>query len=221
MKSATDEKLIERPPGQERRRASGGPTPEQRALICEAIVRGNHNKTAAILAGIAETTFYDWQRKGRADTENHVESDYAEFVSEVALANAQLQNRIIERINNAVDVDPKNWAAGMTLLERRFPSEFGKRTEVHHSGTISDGVDREALIEELRSGIARISERIRPGLPAPGDDERGTAGDHERLGVLGEAEPVGPGGDVVDLGRDGGTGIWEDPDGRGVGPPAD
>jgi hypothetical protein len=72
---------------------------------------------AARLAGIHPSVVYEWRATIPAIAEA------------LKSAEAKLKQRMVAHITKAA---PTNWAAAMTLLERRFPEEFGRRDRVRH-----------------------------------------------------------------------------------------
>lgn len=70
---------------------------------------------------ISPSTFYNWRKKAEDGDEL-----YQEFMIEVAKHRALCKSTLVRRVVKASE-DPKNWAAAMTLLERLFPQDYGRR----------------------------------------------------------------------------------------------
>ena len=94
-------------------------TPEREKLILDAIRAGNDVVVAAQLAGIAQSTFYEWQRRGRTG-----EQPYARFGErlEQALAHAEAYAVSIVRRSMVGDARHAQW-----WLERKHPERWGRR----------------------------------------------------------------------------------------------
>ena len=111
--------------------AKGKLTPEMQNKIVQAIRGGNYIEIAARYAGIDPATFWTWMKKGEAEASGiyhnfHNAIKDAEALSE---AEAVAQVRLASR-------DPRNWAAGMTWLERRFQTRWSRTDRQEHSGEI-------------------------------------------------------------------------------------
>lgn len=123
-------------------------TPARQRAICEGITSGLPKERAAQQAGVARSTFYDWQERGQtAQT-----GKYRAFVdavkkatadSEITLLNdvrrAASRGEVIREIKSQYDTDnnkisetifekqiPRQWQASAWLLERRFPERWGR-----------------------------------------------------------------------------------------------
>jgi hypothetical protein len=86
--------------------------------ICGLLSQGSAIKSACIICGIGERTFYDWRDKGRAG-----EEPFARFFSAVTRAREQHKANLIQRIVAAIKAD---WKAAAWLLERQFPADFSR-----------------------------------------------------------------------------------------------
>jgi hypothetical protein len=82
--------------------------------ICEHISKGATNKDAAIMSGIAESTFYKWME------------DNTEFSESIKKAASKRTTAILQTILKAA-VDHKTWQAGAWYLERTDPEQFARK----------------------------------------------------------------------------------------------
>lgn len=73
------------------------------------------------LAGCTPEAFHRWRKNATLGRPK-----YQEFMVEVAKARAECKSVLVRKVHDASD-DPKNWTAAMTLLERLFPDEFGRK----------------------------------------------------------------------------------------------
>lgn len=179
-----------------KRRKPGRPSlysPQKRKEICGYIALGMTRENAALLAGISEGTFYDWQKA------------YPEFLQQVQAAEAKCQARCLSNINKAglpkfhdrertktrvvpvmrgkklvhraemvekvtehLKKEEGEWQASAWLLERRWPQHFG-RVDRHLIGVTGKGGG--PLAEDLVAAIGRalgVTEKLEPigNLPA-------------------------------------------------------
>jgi hypothetical protein len=93
-------------------------TPALQVRICKLLSQGSAIKSACIVCGIGERTFYDWRDKGKAG-----EEPFARFFSAVTRAREQHKANLIQRIVAAIKAD---WKAAAWLLERQFPADFSR-----------------------------------------------------------------------------------------------
>ena len=77
------------------------------------------------------------------------------FAEAVKQAEAELVDSMLTHIQDAAESDHKHWPAAMTLLERRFPNDFGRnqRIEIEHNVNVTHRL-------ELGSAEAAILARI-------------------------------------------------------------
>jgi hypothetical protein len=95
--------------------------------------------------GVSRASFYQWMSLGSQPDRSDI---YVRFVTEIRKARAGVQARWLEKIEIASQ-DPKTWTAAAWLLERSFPQEFGRRSQV-------DVTVREDVVAE----IERLSEEL-------------------------------------------------------------
>lgn len=126
---------------QKRRRRRSKLTPEKQSELFTLIAGGNTNESAAALAGISSSTFYDWKARG----EKAKSGKYREFYETIKRAEALAEAKRIEIIRNAMEgkgkFDQPNWTAAAWYLERRWPERWGRRkveAEVNHSGEVTE-----------------------------------------------------------------------------------
>ena len=139
-------------------------TPEVQEIIVDGINAGLTLGLTCARAGVTPATFYNWLEKGEAAKSGVL----MEFFNAVERAKADSALRLVSQITLQA---PTDWRAAAFMLERRFPDDYGKRSEI----TGKDGgpvkVDtktqhvfqptQEAWDEVLRERIAY--ERLRDG----------------------------------------------------------
>ena len=106
-----------------------------RDTILELIANGNYIKTACMAAGISEVTYYDWIKKAERCSNSNgngrdEDSVYLEFLNRLKIAEAENIGHNVKNIQDAADNDSRNWMASAWILERKYPSEYGRRLEL-------------------------------------------------------------------------------------------
>lgn len=89
--------------------------PERVERILQALRDGNTHKTAAAIGGIATSTFYDWIK------------ERVEFSEAVKKAEADSEAWHVQNIRRQAQ---STWQASAWMLERRNPSEFGRKDKL-------------------------------------------------------------------------------------------
>lgn len=159
------------------RRGGGGPSPAIPRTSREAIVAlvraGAPPTTAAVKCGIPRRTHEDWLARGRRPDGPE---PCRRYVEDIERAVEEWKYGRIQAVEAQEDQD---WRAAMTLLERRFPKEFGQRKQIEGQISIqatpmidpSKGtLERLQLLRELLAEFApdtedpALSESARPAL---------------------------------------------------------
>jgi len=117
--------------------------------ICGYLEDGLAQKDAARLAGISESTFYEWL------------STKSEFSESLMRAMAKYKYKLVTMVNTQAVNDGK---LALEVLARRFPQEYGEKAIPHvevdaRSLHINSDVKRSGeSIKELAERIKRLSE---------------------------------------------------------------
>ena len=98
-------------------------TPDVQDLIVDGINAGLTFGLTCARAGVNPATFYRWLEKG----ETAKSGVYSEFCDTVSRAKADSALRLVSQITLQA---PTDWRAAAFLLERRFPDDYGKRSEI-------------------------------------------------------------------------------------------
>ena len=98
-------------------------TPEVQGLIVDGINAGLTFRLTCARVGVHPGTFYRWLETG----EKAKTGRYREFYDAVERAKADSALRLVSQITLQA---PTDWRAAAFMLERRFPDDYGKRTEV-------------------------------------------------------------------------------------------
>jgi hypothetical protein len=89
--------------------------------LLDEIAAGNSREGACQVAGIAKATFYRWIERGESG-----EEPFKSFTDALKRAEGLLEGRLTRNVAKASEL-PQFWAAGMTLLERKYPERYGRR----------------------------------------------------------------------------------------------
>lgn len=114
------------------RGAKGKFEQERLDIIYKAVSQGMTIKSACSLAGITQTTFYDWV------------TNKPEFTALIKKAESEMKERALKVINQAAQNG--QWQAAAWLLERREPNEYGRQDRVR--------------IEDVRGTAEKLAEKI-------------------------------------------------------------
>lgn len=113
-------------------------TAETLEELCQNIEHGLPIQQACRRVGIVKQTYYNWRRRGQQDPD----SIYGQFFERLETAEAECQHRALE----AIWAGEKDWTAKAWLLERRWPTIYGR------------GLDRQAAIEVDDAQSKRVDE---------------------------------------------------------------
>jgi hypothetical protein len=163
---------------------SGRPTkllsmpPKVRASLIAMVADGVPYSTACQAAGVAERTFKEWMRKGRADD---AREPYKSFAMSIEKAFADWQIDRVKIIAASSDPRMHQW-----LLERRNTKEWGdpRRGDVNvqvNLSAIMESPDWQRLRDDLVRSLAAFPEALETAL-------RVMAGDIVNGEVIEEAE---------------------------------
>ena len=142
-------------------------------IISDAIRIGHPLSTAAALAGIFEGTLYEWRYQGDAELAEAKGNllqweelgSHARLVVHIKEAQAGFTEDALRHMRSG----GKDWAMWCTLLERRRPQDFGRRTEVSvKSESVIVHVTAQ-LSEATQAKVWAIAARAQKALPPPAD----------------------------------------------------
>lgn len=174
------------------RDAMGRPTkltPDRQARIVELIKAGNYIEVACAAAGITDASYYKWMSVGRAIISEHgndetewpntlteYEVACAGFFEACKIATAEAEAYAVTAVRTAM---PKNWAAAMTYLERRFPGRWKRRDAItvdnpfDIQGAQGQGLDEAAMLQDPEAvhHLHRALELAARGQLPPGEPE--------------------------------------------------
>lgn len=117
--------------------------PKRAEEILGYLRAGNYVETACALAGVHPSTFYRWIE--RADDEKS-DPKFREFRDAVTRARAEAEARNVALVQRAASDD---WRAASWYLERSFPTKYGRRDRVEHSGPDGGPITLSGLAEMM------------------------------------------------------------------------
>lgn len=164
-----DGSMPQRAPKNVRRRQVGEGTKltaDVQAKIIAALRVGCPMNTSAAYAAVAPSTFNLWLRQGRDGKQ-----PYKGLVDEIDLAIADGKMRDLVRIDQGAD---KDWRAAAWKLERRFPLEFGEKTQSEITVQARPFIDvskltvaeQQTLLALLEKGSPDADDVPKDGAPA-------------------------------------------------------
>jgi hypothetical protein len=94
--------------------------------IAMRVEKGDPPCTAAMLCGLPHQTHSQWLKYAEEDPEKASDdgTKFSAYSASIKKAEEQFKSQLIFMVFRAA---PKDWKAAMTMLERRWPEEFGKR----------------------------------------------------------------------------------------------
>jgi transposase-like protein len=134
--------------------------PERRAIILEALMTNPSIASAAVKAGVTESTLRVWLQKGEEGN-----PEYQEFAQQAATARAAMKDEIVASLFEiATDrLHPQATKAAYQLLQNLYPAEFAnvKHTVSHQAK--SEEIDLRSLpTDELRA-LGKTLRKLRSG----------------------------------------------------------
>jgi hypothetical protein len=145
-------------------------TPEVHARIVEAVETGATYELAASYGGVSYVTLNNWRNRGQAELDRVAnnprasirknEQPFVDFFNAIKNAEGKAAMKWLQMIDDAM---PENWQAAAWKLERRYPDDYGRRTELTGKG----GGPVEVDVSDARDAIQR---RL-AGLAAAEDSE--------------------------------------------------
>jgi len=152
--------------------------PDIIARVAQATELGHPLDTAGQLAGLGHSVAGYWYRQGTAQLdqadalpppdappEAYAElGSHAAFAAAVKLAEARMVEQQLQHVARDAALPGKGWTAAMTLLERRRPQDFARRTNVavEQQTTVTYVID---LSPEAAAALASAQHQL--ALPSP------------------------------------------------------
>lgn len=107
-------------------------TEDTRRKVLVALQNHHFMSSAAALAGVSVKSVYVWLQQGAKDLNDGIESDFAQFNSDVELAIATSEGRALKVVTAAAERGSTKDA--QWILERRHSDRWAKRDKVEVGG---------------------------------------------------------------------------------------
>lgn len=149
-------------------------SPPLMIYIFKIIEKGLTFEDAGTLAGISRQTIYRWRQNGRriekgllmgeiVENDITIQERYAYlFYGGIERAIVSRKLRLLGKIEEAANADPRNWPAFAWLLERTHPEDYGQRFRIEQVDWrsklidhIKDGLEFGVLVDDIGEGQAR------------------------------------------------------------------
>ena len=132
-------------------------TPQVHKAILDGVGKGMPIARMCSLLRITRSSYYEWLRRGRDG-----EEPYAALVEDLEHVEAELEKRLIGVVMEAA-IEGKNWIPAMTILERKWPENYGRNRDVTvtHRSTNAPALEAVNVIdvtEELDRRLGNGSE---------------------------------------------------------------
>lgn len=114
-------------------------TKKTQEKIIEFLRNGAYVETAALAAGVAKATFYNWLKEGNKEKEQKIDGIYSRFLDAIDEASAKAEVADVLRITQAAQNGI--WQASAWRLERKFPEKWGKSDKLEMTGKNGGPID--------------------------------------------------------------------------------
>ena len=137
--------------------------PEILESIYQDLSRGVPLRHAAVRAGISENTAYHWVMEAgqMPPTDGEELCSQALFAQVVKEADAEC---VSSRLAQSDAAEGNNWQKHITVLERRFPQDFGRNQRIDITSQHTE-IHRIELGDAALAILARIAELQSPSAP--------------------------------------------------------
>lgn len=133
-------------------------TAELTENIVDRVRRGIAPEVAAVAAGVSQSTYYNWRKRGQDG-----EEPYAGFWNAVARACAESEVALVERVQegDGQGVGFGSSKAALEILQRRFPKRWSVQVKVEMSEQLNrflDAAQRICSDEDFRKLLEALAE---------------------------------------------------------------
>ena len=143
---------------------TGRPCKLTAALIEQAsdlIAQGLPYYSTAAACGISTATFMAWKATGHEHRAASIVSLFSDFLEAIEKASAQLQLAMLSKITAVAENSTQQWTAAAWILERRWPSEYGRdRSPATAGSTVNI-----AFVPMANATAVSVTEVDHPQLP--------------------------------------------------------
>jgi hypothetical protein len=139
--------------------------------ICLAIRAGNYAKIAAQMAGIGESTYYEWLSIAK---EPDCDVLFTELAESIQRAEADAEVAAVALIRQAANNG--SWQAAGWLLERKNGERWGRNDKLRQEITGTNGEPISVSIDDMRASVlAFLNEGKKNGSITSGTDTDSTS----------------------------------------------
>jgi transposase len=103
--------------------------------IIKLLEQGNYRKTAAALAGVDESTFYKWIKRG----EEAKSGKHFQFIQSVKRAEEKAKAYHLQQIRKASEKG--SWQASAWYLERKHYKEWGRKQQIDMAADVKNKIE--------------------------------------------------------------------------------
>lgn len=109
-------------------------------------------EAVAARLGIGRSTLFEWLKRGEeADDRSDI---FARFASQARAGEADFESSMVANVTGA-DGKKGEWARFSWLLERRFPTRYGAKHKIEHTG--ADGGVIQIDAGQVLASLARLA----------------------------------------------------------------
>lgn len=122
----------------------------------EVVATGASFDAVAARLGVGRRTLFDWLTRGESISEDAPESEqlYARFAVAVRQGEADFEATMRDKIVGA-EGRKGEWSRFSWMLERRFPSRYGAKQRIEHSGPEGGAIQIDA--GKILADISRLA----------------------------------------------------------------
>ena len=135
-------------------------------VVVRAIKDGNYQNVAFMIAGIPESTAYDWIERGEkalvAGDDSPEEAPFIQFSESVKTAVAQSESTSVRKVRR-----DKAWQSAAWYLERKFPERWSLTHRINEVAERKAAQTIDRLLEAVSDGTRREIVGLLTGQPEP------------------------------------------------------
>ncbi len=133
----------------------GRPTKIEFAMVEKVkllVIEGLSFESIAAELGIVRSTLFEWLDRGEAEDKTDDDELFVSFARAFRQAEAELERNTLAKIkaNNGT-----NWQRFAWVLERRFPTRWGSKQRVEHTGADGGAIQ----IDDARARLMALLDR--------------------------------------------------------------
>lgn len=139
-------------------------TEEIKEKLIGCIKMGLPIKESCNVAGIHESTYFNWKNYAKDDKRGD-QNEYIEFFESLKMAESEAQARIVKKLHES-----NNPTSLQFILERRWPKIWGRRDKVDLGGKL-EVTNIEAKVEKAAQDIEQRKKQLDEEKQQKKDDQ--------------------------------------------------